>query len=193
MTDPVQLASLEGQQYVVLRPKGDVSELFQRTQQEVLGLMPSECPHPQVGHVTLRGFAEAERVPELRAAVHRWAADQQIIEVAVESVAQFPAPFNVAILKLARSTSLIEAYSSLTAFLDTTDFRRIGELPLDEWVFHMSLAYGSGLQPDVWAGAVRRLERLKIRRASVHVAELEFVWYDGGEHRSTFPLGPSAK
>ena len=192
MTDPAQLGSLEGQQYVVLRPAGDVSELYRRTQDEVLSLMPSGCAHPHVGHVTLRGFSECDRVPELRDAVRRWAAAQRVIDVAVDSVDVFPSPFNVAILKLARSASLVGAYSSLTAFLDTTDFRRIGELPLDEWVFHMSLAYGSELDPDAWAEAVRCLERLQIRRASVRVSELEFVWYEGGEHRSVFPLGSSA-
>ncbi|MFF2371964.1 2'-5' RNA ligase family protein [Agromyces sp. NPDC058110] len=191
MTDPEQLRSLEGQQYLVLRPGGGVSELFSQTQRRVRGLMPAGSPHPNAGHVTLRGFWEPGRVAALRESIRGWAAAVAAIEVAVDRVDSFPAPFQVAILRLARTSSVVGACAGLTEHLGETDFARIGELPLDEWVFHMSLAYGSAVPSREWLEVASGLADLAVERPAVVVGELEFVWYDGGEHREVIPLGPT--
>ncbi len=64
MTDPAALASLEGQQYVVLRPTAEVGAFYAAEQRTLLDRLPSALPHPNTGHVTLRGFAEPDRLAE---------------------------------------------------------------------------------------------------------------------------------
>lgn len=72
MIDPDQLASLEGQQYLVLRPAGAVSTFYRETQAELLRTTPRPLKHPHTEHVTLRGFYEADRLDALAALIREW-------------------------------------------------------------------------------------------------------------------------
>ncbi|MEV4736102.1 MULTISPECIES: 2'-5' RNA ligase family protein [unclassified Microbacterium] len=187
MDTPEQLASLDGQQYLVLRPTGAVAELYE-TEQDA-ALQRSRIPHPHTGHVTLRGFYEPEGRDELRALIRGWAAQQAPIEIIVDAVDQFPTPWQIVILRLARSASLVSAYSTLTEALDRTDFRRLGELSLEDWTFHLSVAYGKTLPTAEWDDLARASVRDLADRPSEIISEAELVWYDGGvEHSEVIPL-----
>ncbi|MDI6944414.1 2'-5' RNA ligase family protein [Microbacterium barkeri] len=189
MTDPEQLRSLEGQQYVVLCPTGPVAAFFDATQEELRAAVPM-APFPTVGHVTLRGFSEARRVGELRNEIRAWAAGIPPIELQVDAVDAFPAPFQIVITRLARTASLVDAYSSLTDRLGATDFSRVGELPLEQWVFHLSLIYGAALSAEEWETLRRGAVRDIPSGPSETVASVEFVWFEGGaEHSETITLG----
>ncbi|SDQ53775.1 2'-5' RNA ligase family protein [Microbacterium sp. cf332] len=193
MTDPVQLASLRGQQYLVLGVSGDVGDFYDEERERVLALSPDELPHPHSGHITLRGFFEPERVEMLRGVVAAWARVTAPIELQVDAVDGFPAPFQIVIARLARTSTLVGAYASLTRSLDRTDLRRVGELPLDEWVFHMSLAYGAALDSSAWEGLLRSSAREAVAsRPRETVDTVDFVRYDDdGEHVESFALGGS--
>lgn len=190
MTDPAQLASLRGQQYLVLGASGDVADFYDDERERVLALTPDKLPHPHSGHVTLRAFYEPERVAVLRGVVAAWARVTEPIELQVDAVDGFPPPFQVVIARLARTSTLVGAYAGLTRSLDRTDLRRIGELPLDEWVFHMSLAYGAALDSSAWEGLVRSSARETVAsRPRETVATVDFVRYDDdGEHVESFAL-----
>lgn len=188
MDTPEQLASLDGQQYLVLRPTATVAEMYGAEQDAAL--RRARMPHPHTGHVTLRGFYEPERRDELRELVHEWAARQAPIEVTVEAVDVFPTPWQIVILRLARSASLIAAYSTLTSALEATDFRRLGELSLEDWTFHLSVVYGKTLSPEEWETLARASVRDLDDRPSETVTAAELVWYEGGvEHAEVIPLG----
>ena len=190
MTHPDQLASLDGQQYLVLRPTGPVAGEYRATQRELLKLLPSGTKHPHTEHVTLRGFYEPERRDEVAALVREWAAAQHPIDIVADAIDTFPAPWQIVIMRLARTASLIDAYASLTAALDRTDFRRLGELSLDDWIFHLSVVYGKTLAPEAWADLERASRRDLADQPRCTVAEAELVWYeDGVEHAEVIPLG----
>lgn len=184
MTGPELLASLAGQQYIVLRPSASVMTMYERVQTTAKSTLSSVVTYPNTGHITLRGFFEPDRVEDLKQVVRQWAAEQGSIELRVEAVASFPAPFKIMIARLERTPSLQDAYAGLTARLDQTDFNRIGELSLADWVFHMSIAYCSELSGDAWDSTKRAFES-ELTDGPVEVAtEVEFVWYqDGMEHR----------
>lgn len=57
MTDPDLLASLEDQQYLVLRPTDNVDASYDAEQARLLQSRCAPRPHPNCGHVTLRGSA----------------------------------------------------------------------------------------------------------------------------------------
>lgn len=191
-TEPMLLESLRGQQYVVLRPLAGVARFYEREQSDALARLPDGTPHPITGHVTLRGFFEPERVASLRDVVAAWAGSTPPIEVRIDAVDGFPPPFQILITRLARTDSLVEAYSRLTDSLDATDFRRIGELPLDDWVFHISLAYAGGLSEIEWSEALAAIARNVPSPPNEIVSCVDFVWYDEtGEHIDSFPLARS--
>ena len=184
MAGPEQLASLEGQQYVVLRPSASVMAMYERVQATAQFSLPDVVTYPHTGHVTLRGFFEPDRVDHLKEVVREWAAGQPFIDLRLDAIDSFPAPFKIVIARLERTPSLVNAYADLTAMLDQTDFKRIDELSLDDWVFHMSIAYCSELPDDDWGGVRISLERELADRPVDVASEVEFVWYEGGvEHR----------
>jgi hypothetical protein len=192
MTDPALLESLRGQQYLVLRPVSGVAAFYDE-EADHLNIPPwSSLPHPNAGHVTLRGFFEPHRVGLLRDALARWAGSQPPVDLRVAAVDGFPTPFQIVIARLDRSPSLVAAYASLTAELDAGDFHRIGELPLEEWVFHLSLLYGGGLEPQQW-DALHTTTRCELSpQPSERVTSAEFVWYDDdGEHSDILPFAPA--
>ncbi|MCR2815647.1 2'-5' RNA ligase family protein [Microbacterium jiangjiandongii] len=192
MTEPALLESLRGQQYLVLRPVDAVATFYDREQVNVLAQAPGSLPHPNAGHVTLRGFAEPDRVPLLRESVERWTESTPPIELLVEAVDGFPPPFQVIIARLARTPSLVGSYASLTGVLDPTDFRRIGELPLGEWVFHLSLAYAGALDELAWKAVLGNCRRDVASAPREVISSVDFVHYDeDGEHIETFRLQSS--
>ncbi|WP_336645917.1 2'-5' RNA ligase family protein [Microbacterium sp. USHLN186] len=183
-----QLDSLDGQQYLVLRPTSDVADCYVEEQTRALELR--ELPHPHTGHVTLRGFYEPTRRDDLAALVRAWASTQQPIEIIADAVDVFPEPWQIVILRLARTRALVTAYTSLTEILDATDFRRLGELSVDEWTFHMSVVYGKTLAREDW----QAIEAARVREfqhsVSEVVSDVELVSYVGGkEHREIIRLG----
>ncbi|WP_227531133.1 2'-5' RNA ligase family protein [Microbacterium tenebrionis] len=190
MNHPDQLASLEGQQYLVLRPTGAVAAEYRATQRDLLKLLPAEIKHPRTEHVTLRGFFEPERRHAVAALVREWAAVQHPIDITVDAIDTFPAPWQIVIMRLARTASLVAAHGSLTAVLEKTDFRRLDELALDDWIFHLSVVYGKTLAPDDWTELERASRRELTEAPACKVAEAELVWYEGGiEHAEVIPLG----
>lgn len=192
MSTPQQLASLEGQQYLVLRPTSAVADRYAEEQRAALDL--TDLPHPHTGHVTLRGFYEPTRRTELTALIREWAAVQPPIEIIAEAVDAFPTPWQILILRLARTPSLVSAYASLTEMLVASDLRRLGELDLDDWTFHMSLVYGKTLPSDQWnaieAARTRDVTQPAFETAIETAVEAELAWYSNGEeHREIIPLG----
>lgn len=189
MVGPDQLASLEGQQYVVLRPSASVMAMYEAAQDTAKSSLPNVVTYPNTGHVTLRGFFEPDRVEQLKAAVREWAVRQPLIDLRVQAIDSFPAPFKIVIARLERTPSLVNAYAGLTAMLNQTNFNRIGELSLDDWTFHMSIAYCSELPDDAWDLTRTSLECEFVDRPVNVASEVEFVWYqDGVEHREVTAL-----
>ena len=189
MDTPDQLASLEGQQYLVLRPTAAVGTVYRDVQDAAVSRLGVPARRPHTGHVTLRGFYEPERREALTELIRSWAARQAPIEVIAEAVDEFPMPWQILIVRLARSPSLVSAYSSLTAALDATDFSRIGELPLEDWTFHLSVLYGKTLDGAEWSRFAKAEVRPLSPAPTEVIAEAELVWYeDGIEHAEVLPL-----
>lgn len=189
MDTPDQLASLEGQQYLVLRPTAAVGTVYRDVQDAAVSRLGVPARRPHTGHVTLRGFYEPERREALTGLIRSWAARQAPIEVIAEAVDEFPVPWQILIVRLARSPSLVSAYSSLTTALDATDFRRIGELPLEDWTFHLSVLYGKTLDGAEWSCFAQAESRPFEPEPFETIIEAELVWYqDGIEHAEVLPL-----
>lgn len=174
----------------MLRPTEAVAAEYQSLQRDTLAALDTSVTFPHTGHVTLRGFAESERREELVAAMRTWAARQHPITVTADAVDTFPAPWQIVILRLARTGSLVSAYAALTDLLVETDFRRLGELDLEDWTFHLSVVYGKTLDANAWDELDRAARRPLPAPPTEIITEAELVWYqDGIEHAEVIPLG----
>ncbi|MEV4666311.1 2'-5' RNA ligase family protein [Microbacterium sp. LWO12-1.2] len=190
MASPAQLTSLEGQQYLVLRPTGAVAAEYQALQRETLAALDTSVTFPHTGHVTLRGFAESGRLEELTAVIRTWAERQHPITVSADAVDTFAGPWQIVILRLARTDTLVSAYAALTDLLVHTDFLRLGELDLEDWTFHLSVVYGKTLDANAWDELDRAARRPLPALPTEIITEAELVWYqDGIEHAEVIPLG----
>ena len=188
MDTPEQLASLEGQQFLVLRPTTAVADVFRSEQAAALGR--ADVPHPRSGYVTLRGFAEPARRELLSAMLHEWAAGQRPVDVVAEAVDAFPAPLQIVMVRLTRTASLTSTYSSLSAALATTDFQRPDERPVEASTFHLPLIHAKDLAPAVWTELAHKSRRSLGSRPSERISQAEFVWYEGGtEHAEVIHFG----
>ncbi len=187
--DTRQHDSLDGQQYLVLRPTADVAREYERTQARLLEGPGRGLKHPLTGHVTLRGFHEPERRAELASLIRGWAAAQHPIEVIAEAVDAFPAPWQIIIVRLVRTPALVDAYASLTAALSATDIHRLDELDVDDWIFHLSVVYARALDAEAWSG-LETAARRDLSPVGEVISDAEFIWYDNGvEHSEIIPLG----
>lgn len=190
MQDPAQFDALTGQQYLVLRPTTAVASLYREVQDASLARLGASVPHPHTEHVTLRGFVEPGRREELGALLTEWAAQQHPITVSAEAIDSFPAPWQILVVRLARTPSLVTAYASLTTALERTDLRRLEERTLDDWTFHLSVVYGRSLTAAEWAAFERAACCAVALPPTEVIDEVELVWYqDGVEHAEVLPLG----
>ena len=190
MDTPDQLASLEGQQYLVLRPTGAVAAEYRAIQEAALGRLDTPLRHPHTEHVTLRGFFEPERREERRAVIRAWAAEQGPHELTADAGGVVPAQWQIVILRLARTPALVHAYALLTEVLRPTDFRRLDELSVEDRTFHLSVLYGKTLDAETWQQLAAIEVRPLLPAPTEVVTEVEFVWYEGGvEHAEVIPLG----
>lgn len=74
--------------------------------------------------------------------------------------------------------------------LRPTDFRRLDELSVEEWTFHLSVLYGRTLDPETSQHLAATEARPLTPALTEVVTEAEFVWYEGGvEHAEVIPLG----
>lgn len=192
MIDPSLLQSLEGQQYCVLRPRGEVEQYYDEVQSVLKNRLPASVTYPNVGHVTLRGFGDPEHVAELGSFLDAWAESVDPLEIRVEAIDSFPAPYKIVILRLAKTEELKRAYSLLSEELAKSTLMPIGEqFSVDDWTFHMSVAYCNTLSDEEWTDLVNELGGFASETPATVVSDAELVWYDGGEHSRTVPLGGS--
>lgn len=68
--------------------------------------------------------------------------------------------------------------------MDATDFRRLGELPLADWTFHLSLLYGKSLEAKEWSRFAEAESRAFESGPTEVISEAEFVWYQDGRERA---------
>ena len=191
ITDPRHLTSAEGTKYAVLRPTEPLATAYALVQDSLRGFGCEGLSFP-APHLTLKGFGEGDDAKVLDV-VERWASSAKPPTVRLEAVDAFP-DFGVLIARVERHDSLVEAMSTLrhsakglpTAFED--------EIPIGNWVFHMSLAYANWLEDGAWEELLARAADLEVEPASDVLGTLDLLAFDGGPERliGTFQLRGSS-
>lgn len=194
INDPVHLARLTGHRYVVLRPNDEVSATHATVQSSVRAQYSDlAISYPARAHVTLKGFPAGTQLEEVQALVHAWAAGVPSLRIEVERITVFPFPFQVVIVQVRKTATLFHALTSLRALAKQQglpDWPK-GTIPsVDDWIFHMSVAYCSTLSAADWTTMTSFSEKLTAPSVSCLVQEAEVVAFDEGREYSggVFPL-----
>lgn len=194
INDPAHLDRLKGHRYIVLRPNDAVSATH-ATVQSVVRTKFSDLAisYPARAHVTLTGFPPGTPLEAVQVLVHLWATGVPSLLLEVERVSVFPSPFQIVIVQVRKTAALFHALGSLRTLAKRQglpDWPE-GTLPsVDDWVFHMSVAYCSTLSVADWATMTSFSESLTVPSVSCVAHEAELVAFDEGREYSggIFPL-----
>jgi len=63
---------------------------------------------------------------------------------------------------------------------DARGLVRSTQLPVEDWIFHMSLAYCSSLSPTAWRELTAFIEPIRMPPATCVVSEADVVAFDNG-------------
>ena len=192
MTDQAHLSALAGQKYVVLRVGADVERVFRDTQrllQERLAGQP--VGYPNTGHVTLRGFPRGTNYDRLAAVLDVWSRETPPLAIETERLTHFGPPHQAVILRVRKTEDLVRAYSRLAELADRAGLPAVAESgrPVEEWVFHVSVAYCKDLPELEWARVVQLVASSSVSPARSIADDAELVCFDDeGEHQTLYRL-----
>jgi hypothetical protein len=193
--DSAYLSGLAGRRYVVLRPIGEVPNVYATVQTAILERFSDlAISYPAQAHVTLKGFPAGTPLAAVQALVQMWATEAPPLQVEVERVTVFPEPFKIVIVQVRKTAELFHALVRLRALAEQRNLPDWpqGTIPkVDDWIFHMSVAYCSTLSAADWSAVASFSESLTIPAAECPVYEVEIAAFDEGQEYSggIYPLG----
>lgn len=183
--DPKHLRELDRQCFVVLRIPPPVSETYKHVQETVRRQLPAmPVSYPARAHVTLGGFAAGTALEAVQEVVKAWARSVPPLLIEVERLSVFPPPFQIAIVQVRKSEELFEALASLWRRSEMRGLALSTVVPADQWIFHMSVAYCSGLSASTWHELTQLVESVQLPSARCVVGEAEVVAFDDGREYS---------
>lgn len=194
ITDPAHLADAAGTAYVCVRPSGEVAEAFDRMQGRIRDVVGEDRASWPAAHMTLHGFGSREHPldaaaeHEIASFVERWAGVTRPLELRVDGIEVF-AEERIPIVRI-RGT---EALGAAIAVIRSGSARarltpNANEaIPVEDWVFHLSLVY---YDDDRWSSLDAAVRDLQPPAVSCVAGEVELVGFDGGPERllGRFPL-----
>jgi 2'-5' RNA ligase len=151
LEDERQIASLEGQRFVVLRAGGQIGDTFERYRNLFRGHVgDADVSSPAQAHVTLAGFAAGAPLEIVQTIVEEWSRTVPPLGLDIERLTLFPPPFQVVALQVRKTPTLFEALASLRALGVNRGLTLSTVVPAEQWIFHVSLLYGASLDEATW-------------------------------------------
>lgn len=189
--DPEHIRGVEGQRFVVFRPTGVVGDNY-RELQDVLRRRLSGLPvsFPACGHVTLAGFVAGTEPQSIQELISSWVRGVSPLRIQVERATSFPPPFKILYLEVLKTPALFRALQTLRRMAEERALLLDSVISVDEWIFHMSLAYCASLNTTEWDSMARFVEEQPILNLSSIQDTVEIAAYDGGKESSggIYPL-----
>ena len=177
--DPEHIRAVEGQRFVVLRPNHAITEAHHHLQSLLRERAPGlSISYPAQAHVTLAGFAADTQLSAVQDVVESWSHRVSPLRIAVDRLEYFPAPSQILIIRVLKTAELLDALSGLRLEARQRQLTIDTTIPLQDWIFHMSVAYCSDLSDSAWNNVMKLSTELEIPPGSCHVNEIEIVAFD---------------
>jgi 2'-5' RNA ligase len=183
--DPRDLAALEGKRYVVLRPDESVSEIHSQVRSKIRAkLWGLPVTYPAAAHLTIAGFPTGTSLTAVQRLVADWAPRRSPLLVELDGgVGFFPEPYKTVILQVRKTEALFHALSDLRRSAEEQRLHNWapGTVPaVEDWVFHISVAYCSSLSSEAWYELLPYLKGLRIDALRCTIYEAEVAAIDNG-------------
>jgi len=183
--DPQHRTELDRQRFVVLRMPSAVTGIYEQVQEAVrhrVSALP--VSYPARAHVTLCGFAAGAALAAVQEVVGSWARAMPSLLIDLERVSTFPSPFQIVMVQVRTTPELFTALASLRQRAGQRGLVLSTVVPAEQWIFHMSVAYCSGLTAEAWHDVRQFVETLRAPSATCVVGEAEVVAFDEGREYS---------
>lgn len=181
ISDPRQLEAAAGTRYVVMRPTERLTQAFLQVQQAVRLLPGADGLSYPTAHMTMKACGQGDD-EELVAAARSWSLRTPPLEVTFEAITAFP-DHDVLAIQVARTRELADAMADLRQDCAHIPAGQEDAIPVDEWVFHTSLAYAAWMPEERWRALLHDVEDLALDRATDHLNVVDVLAFDGGPER----------
>jgi 2'-5' RNA ligase len=194
ISDPAQIRALDHQRFVVLRAPAPVNAELHRVRHELrASLQEQPVSYPAEAHVTLCAFSAGADLGGICEVVERWARTASPLSLETHRLGSFPAPFQIIVLEVTKTEPLLKALTQLRFEAQRHGLPVVTAIHVDDWRFHVSVAYCDQLSLDAWHRVARRVASIPAPPVRALVEFIEVVAFDdcreylGGQFR----LGPS--
>jgi 2'-5' RNA ligase len=185
LDDANHIARLDRQRFVVVRAPVPLARAYRDVQSRVRDNFAGwPISYPAQPHVTLCGFVAGTSLAQLQNVVRLWAAQTPPFGIAISGVNWFAAPFQIVVVEVRRTNALVAALTSLRAGAEREGLEISNVVPVDQWRFHMSVAYCSELSESQWQEVVGLVETWKAPTLHEIANTVEVVAFDRGEEYS---------
>ena len=177
--DPEHIRAVDRERFVVLRP----SRVLREVHKQLQVLLRQRVAHraisyPAQAHVTLAGFGAGTNLQTVQDVVESWSHHVSPLTITVEAIACFPAPSQVVIIRVLKTGELMAALSRLRQQASQAQLKIDTTISLQDWIFHMSVAYCSKISPSAWSEVTKLVEELALPPACCVVNDVEVVAFD---------------
>jgi 2'-5' RNA ligase len=181
ITDPRHLESATTSYYLVLRPSVAVASAYREVQDRIRRFPFADrlsFPEP---HLTLMGYGE-EEAGAVVDAVSKWAMKTPPLPIRLERTGSFPSVW-VVVVQARRDPLLVEAMTRIRETSDILSSSGDHQVPIENWVFHLSLVYGDWIEDSEWDELEKAVLSWDVSPAECVVEQAELLCFDGGPER----------
>ena len=183
--DVAHITRLDKQRFLLLRPRGEVATIFHAMQAQFRARFPaSEISYPAQPHVTIHGFPAGSSVEQTTHLAREWARETPPLRIAIERASSFGLPFKIAIVQIRKTNALTQSMQRARKIAQASELPQFpdGAVPtVEQWIFHLSVAYCSHIPDAVWHDARALADGLSLPAAVYVATEAELIAFDGGQ------------
>ncbi len=128
--------------------------------------------------MTLSGFDAGTPLDAVQTLVERWAHRVPVLRIETECVGFFPPPFQIVMVQVRKTPELLAALVDLRERAEEQRLSIATSIRPEDWVFHMSVAYCSGLSAPAWSDLTELIQTLDVRPGHSMVEQAEVVAID---------------
>jgi 2'-5' RNA ligase len=179
--DPEYVARFQGERFIVLRASGPVISVFEDVKRRLRERFPSwPLSYLAEAHVTLCGFEKHADLDAIRALAREWAPHVSPSAIVVDGIGVFGPPTKNVMLDVRKTPQLVAMLASIRDASARRGPHFTETIPVDEWTFHMSVAYGAGLSAAEWDEVASCVAAMDVARVECAADAAEIVAFDDG-------------
>ncbi|WP_409488816.1 2'-5' RNA ligase family protein [Pseudomonas promysalinigenes] len=178
---------IEGNSYLVIRiadhPAASAFAALQQALRERLErtgeVFAKEALIPTSLHLTLAEWHGQADTNALLRLVRQWANAQRPLSLYFDGLRDVPAPSCLLMASACADLAMRDALRALRAMARSENLACVEQVPVDEWLFHVSLAHCPALSSGHWRSMINDLPMQLMQFEALRADQVELVHYRG--------------